>query len=148
MKMFRIPYHIEKRHWVLILLLLFITTCTIEKFIRDYKMEKKRTLIKSINSNKLNYVSRYSPGWRVYGPNLKGAIGWEITNCYNYKEKEIIGDKIVVDSIDVYHKEWGDYDGTIYGRYIKNNFPIKTGYKCFKPDYKIGNWLMYTSTEY
>lgn len=139
---------LKKRHWLIVLVVLFILTCTIEKEIRYYKNEKRRALVQSINKGKLNYVSRYSPGWRVYGPNLKGAIGWKISNCYRYNEKEVLGDKIIVDSIDVSSSGWGDYDGVIYGRYLKNNLPIRTMYKCFKPDYQLGDWLRYSSTEY
>ncbi len=130
-------------HYIIFIFLLFLSTCTVANY--RYAMNrlderKKMKLIKNINCQKLNYVTRYSYKWREYAPNLINAQGWIIKNCSKDPKKEILSEKVVVDSMDVKHYYWGDYRGTLYGRFIKNNQFTMFSYECFKPDYTFGDW--------
>lgn len=104
---------------------------------REEKQAKYETQ-KKINESKFYYPKSYDDYWRTYQPNLKGAEGWITDDC---KDAENSGEKVIVIKESLSHKGWGSYKGKLSVELIENKERIYIDFKCFKPDFTIGEWL-------
>ncbi|MFD2727125.1 hypothetical protein, partial [Hyunsoonleella rubra] len=98
------------------------------------EIEKQRT----INESKFYYPKAYDDWWRMYQPKLTGAEGWITEDCEKTKYRN---KKVVVTRTMLKHKSWGFYKGNLTLKLIDNSETVTVDFKCFKPDFSVGNWL-------
>ncbi|WP_148560719.1 hypothetical protein [Zobellia galactanivorans] len=93
---------------------------------------------KVINESKLYYPKAYDDWWRMYKPKLRGAEGWITEDCEDSRFK---GKKGIVTYQLLTHKSWGTYKGSLTLELLDTKESIDIDYKCFKPDFEVGEWL-------
>jgi|SRR5690606_40048103 len=127
----------EKQMKIIILTIAILTFFSCGE--SEFQKKEKNGLAKiQENESKFYYPESHDKWWRVYEPNLIGAEGWIISDCNGQKYPN---DRVTVAQINLAHKSWGRYEGTLLVGNLKKGESFEIDFKCFKPDFEKGSWL-------